>query len=220
MRYRDRVDAGRRLAPHLARALSTDDSPVEKPLLLGVPRGGVVVAAAIADAMTVDLDVVVARKIGAPNNPELAIGAVGETGEPTLDRGLVSRLGVSEEYLAATVAAERLELQRRVAAYRGNTARPPIAGRIAVIVDDGIATGATLLATIETVRRERPALLGCAVPVGAPGSVDRIAHHVDVMVCPLRPRGFRAVGEWYEAFAQTTDAEVVATLQRSRKTAF
>lgn len=178
------------------------------------------VAAAIADAIPADLDVVVARKIGAPTNPELAIGAVGETGDPTLDRDLIRRLEVSEEYLTATVAVERLELQRRVVVYRGNNPRPSIAGRIAVIVDDGIATGATLLATIETVRKEQPALLGCAVPVGAPGSVDRIADYVDVMVCPLRPRGFRAVGEWYETFLQTTDAEVVATLQRSRETAF
>jgi len=220
MRYRDRADAGRRLAPHMARALSTDESLVERPLLLGVPRGGVVVAAAMADVMPADLDVVIARKIGAPTNPELAIGAVGETGEPTLDRDLISRLGVSEEYLTATVAVERLEMQRRVVVYRGNSPRPSITGRIAVIVDDGIATGATLLATIETVRKEQPALLGCAVPVGAPGSVDRIADHVDVMVCPLQPRGFRAVGEWYETFAQTTDAEVVATLRRSRETAF
>jgi predicted phosphoribosyltransferase len=218
MRYRDRADAGRRLAPHVAPALATDESYVDKPLLLGVPRGGVVVAAAIAGVIPADLDVVIARKIGAPANAELAIGAVGEQGEPILDHDLVNRLGVTEEYVTATVATERLEMRRRIATYRGSNRRPSITGRIAVIVDDGIATGATLLATIETVRKERPALLVCAVPVGAPGSVDQIADHVDVMVCPLQPRAFRAVGEWYQTFTQTTDAEVVAVLQRFRET--
>ncbi len=211
MRYVDRADAGRQLAADVAAALPPADR--RRTLVLGVPRGGVVVASEIATRLALDLDVVLARKIGAPHNPELAIGAVGEDGSPILDRHLMTRLGVSEDYLESTVAAELRELQRRMRRYRGSRPSPLIEGRAVIVVDDGVATGATLRATLETTRRQNPAWLACAIPVGAPDSVARIARDVDAMVCPLQPRSFRAVGEWYESFTQTTDAEVMAALQ-------
>ncbi len=217
MRYVDRADAGRRLAPDVIAAVSGRVPRDAKPVVLGIPRGGVIVAGQIAHALSAECGVALARKIAAPHNSELAIGAIGEDGDPILDHDLMAHLGVSQEYLLATVAAERLELRRRTARYRGETPAPRLAGRFVVIVDDGIATGATLLATLETVRSQKPALLVCAVPVGAPDSVDRIASHVDVVVCPLRPRRFRAVGEWYDTFTQTTDVEVIATLQEDRE---
>ncbi|MDX2343470.1 MAG: phosphoribosyltransferase family protein [Acidimicrobiia bacterium] len=211
MRYVDRADAGRQLAADVAAALPPADR--SRTLVLGVPRGGVVVASEIATRLALELDVVLARKIGAPHNPELAIGAVGEDGSPILDRRLMTRLGVSEDYLESTVAAELRELQRRMRRYRGSRPSPLIEGRAVIVVDDGVATGATLRATLETTRRQNPAWLACAIPVGAPDSVARIARDVDAMVCPLQPRSFRAVGEWYESFTQTTDAEVMAALQ-------
>jgi len=215
MRYVDRADAGRRLAPDIAEVLSRLSSPPRRPLILGVPRGGVIVGGEAARLLSADLGAVLARKIGAPHNPELAIGAVGESGDPILDQDLIRRFRISEEYLRGTVAAEHRELQRRMSSYRGKERGPEIVGRVVVVVDDGIATGATLLATLETVQDQQPGYLVCAVPVGATESVERIAVHVDAMVCPLRPRWFRAVGEWYEDFAQTTDDEVIAMLKRS-----
>jgi putative phosphoribosyl transferase len=217
MRYVDRVEAGRSLATDVADALAPllptgEETP---PLVLGVPRGGVVVAAPVAQLIGAELDVALARKIGAPHNPELAIGAVGEAGDPFLSSEIIRSLGVTDGYIATAVEQARGELVRRAALYRGD--RPParIAGRVVVVVDDGIATGATLRATLQTVRSQSPATLVCAVPVGPPSAVADLTLEVDVMVCPLQPRWFRAVGEWYETFGQTSDREVVATLSRS-----
>ena len=217
MRYVDRADAGRRIAADVAAALPDHHQGGQKPMVLGIPRGGVIVAAQIATALSADLEVVLARKIGAPHNPELAIGAVGESGDPIFDSALVRHLDVTREYLEAAAARELLELQRRLVRYRGDRPRPDLSERVVVVVDDGIATGATLRATLETVRGLGPAWLACAVPVGAGESVRQIAGQVDAMVCPLQPRSFRAVGEWYESFTQTTDAEVIAELEAARK---
>jgi len=216
MRYIDRAEAGRRLADNVADALASlpligDATP---PLVLGIPRGGVIVAAPIASRVDGELDVALARKIGAPGNPELAIGAVGETGDPFLSPEIIRSLDVTEEYLAAATEQARGELLRRAALYRGERPAARIAGRAVVVVDDGIATGATLRATLLTVRSQSPATLVCAVPVGPPSSVADLAREVDAMVCPLQPRWFRAVGEWYEIFGQTSDSEVVDTLRR------
>jgi predicted phosphoribosyltransferase len=217
MRYVDRADAGRRIGPLVGAVL--DGRRVEgiTPLVLGVPRGGVVTAAPVARSLGGQLDLALARKIGAPNNPELAIGAVAESGEPVLDESLINRLGVSTDFIAAATNRARTELQRRASSYRGDRTPPSATGRIVVVVDDGIATGATLYVTLQAIRKQSPDLLLCAVPVGAPDSIARVATVVDEMVCPLRPRWFRAVGEWYETFDQTSDAEVITLLESMRK---
>jgi predicted phosphoribosyltransferase len=209
MRYLDRADAGRRVAPLVSGHL---EDRAGKPLVLGVPRGGVVVGYEIARSIGGDLGIALARKIGAPYNSELAIGAVAEYGEPVLDRDLIDRLDVSEHYLQETIEFEGFELQRRARLYRGDAPPPDVSGRVVVVVDDGIATGATLRAVLEAVHSQSPAYLMCAVPVGAPDSVAMVARRVDAMVCPLTPRWFRAVGEWYDSFAQTSDDEVIETL--------
>ncbi len=182
--------------------------------MLGVPRGGVIVAAPVADRIAGELDVALARKIGAPRNPELAIGAVGELGDPFLATEIIGSLGLTDDYVAAATEQARGELVRRAALYRGDRSPPQIAGRVVIVVDDGIATGATLQATLQAVRSQSPAKLVCAVPVGPPSSVADLTSHVDAMVCPLQPRWFRAVGEWYETFGQTSDSEVIAVLGR------
>ena len=215
MRYVDRIEAGRSLAGYVADALAALPPIVAEapPLVLGVPRGGVIVAAPIADHLRGELDVALARKIGAPHNPELAIGAVGESGDPFLSAEIIRSLGVADDYIAAAIEQAKGELVRRAALYRGDRPAAEIAGRIVIVVDDGIATGATLRATLQTVRSRSPAKLVCAVPVGPPSSVAELTAEVDVMVCPLQPRWFRAVGEWYATFGQTSDSEVIATLE-------
>lgn len=215
MRYKDRADAGKRLAPDVADALG--DMSAEAPVVLGIPRGGVIVGAEVARAISAELDVVLARKIGAPGNPELALGAVGEEGEPVLSHDLIAQLGVTESFLERAIAQARSELARSHARLRRDRTATDIAGRVAVVVDDGIATGATLRATLRTVRERSPRTLVCAVPVGPVQSVATVGAEVDDMVCPLQPRWFRAVGEWYDAFAQTTDEEVVAALEEFRR---
>lgn len=186
------------------------------PLVFGIPRGGIVVAYEIAKGLAGDLEVALARKIGAPHNPELAIGAIGEYGEPVIDRGLVATLGVSVGYLREAIEVESRELQRRGHLYRGDDLAPNVAGRVVIVVDDGIATGATLRSVLAAVVSRQPALLICAVPVGAPDSVAAVARDVDIMVCPCAPPRFRAVGEWYESFVQTSDSEVVEILAAAR----
>ncbi|MCP4309015.1 MAG: phosphoribosyltransferase [bacterium] len=212
MRYVDRTEAGYRIAADVAAVLPQPKGDVQEPIFLGIPRGGVIVAAALAAALSAELEVALARKIGAPHNPELAIGAVGETGDAIFDTALVERLGVAGDYLERATDRERFELQRRLVRYRGDRPPPDIGGRVVAVVDDGIATGATLRATLGSIRAQRPKWLGCVVPVGPADSVRRIADEVDAMVCPLQPKWFWAVGEWYESFSQTTDEEVVTVL--------
>jgi putative phosphoribosyl transferase len=211
MVYADRRDAGRRLAVAVAAALESFDPGTV--LVLGVPRGGVTVAAEVAAALGAPLDVALARKLGAPGNRELAIGAIAEHGAPVVDASLVRRLGVTSEYLEGEIDRQRTELARRAARYRGDRPAPSIAGRVVVVVDDGIATGSTLEAVLVATAAGGPARLVGAVPVGPPGSIARLASRVDTMVCPLQPRHFMAVGEWYADFAQVTDDEVVEILR-------
>ena len=211
-RYRDRVEAGERLAVELRRALGDlgdGDPPV---VVLGVPRGGVVVAAAVARELAVRLDVALARKLPAPGNPELAIGAIGEGGEPWLNRHLIDRMNVTPQWIEAAIRRETVELQRRAQRYRSGATPVDPAGAVAIVVDDGVATGATLAAVLDAVALQHPARLICAVPVGHPDSLRMLAGHDAEVVCPLRPRSLGAVGWWYDRFDQTTDDEVVAAL--------
>ena len=203
--YPDRVQAGRRLAGHLAHHHDAD------PLVLGIPRGGVVLAAEVVDAIGGDLGVVIARKMRAPFSAELAIGAVAPDGVPLLDEPMIARLGLPAESVAAARSSAHEEVRSRQERYPEVESR--IAGRVVIVVDDGVATGSTLRAALGYVRRQGAAFVSCAVPVGPPRTVDLIALEVDEIVCPLQPDRFRAVGEWYDDFRQVTDAEVEAWLR-------
>ncbi len=200
--YDDRAHAGRALAAELERYRGSET------LVLAVPRGGVTVGAEVAEALDAELDVIVARKLGTPYNPELAMGAVAGDGVPFVDRRLAARLGISDDRIAEEATRQAEEVRRREAAYRGDRPEPDVAGRTVVVVDDGVATGATLRVALQAVRRRNPGRLVCAVPVGPADTLDRLADECDEVVCPLRPRHFMAVGEWYGDFRQVGDDEV------------
>ena len=202
--YRDRAEAGARLAAELAGRDLAD------PVVLGLPRGGVPVAAPVAAALGAPLDVLVARKIGAPGQPELGVGAVAEGGDPVWNTDLLDRLGLTPERLAPTVERERLELVRRVFTYRGDRAPVDVRGRTAVLVDDGLATGITARAAVAALRARAAALVVVAVPVAAPG-VDATLD-ADEVIALAMPWHFSSVGTHYGDFRQTTDDEVIRLL--------
>jgi putative phosphoribosyl transferase len=207
MLFADRDEAGRRLAGEIAR-LCPPGSSEQRPLVLALPRGGVPVAAHVAAALDADLGVVVARKIGAPGRPEYGIGAIAEDGPPSFDIDALDALGLTEPDLAETVATERAEVARRIERYRGGRPLPPIAGRTVVLVDDGLATGVTAVATLRWLRLRAPARLLLALPVCAPGARDLVDAEADLVVCLHMPPLFRAVGRWYQDFEQLTDEDV------------
>jgi putative phosphoribosyl transferase len=208
MLFADRSDAGRQLAQALEHLRGRDL------VVLGLPRGGVPVAYEVATALDAPLDVVVIRKLGAPFNSEFAIGAIGE-GVRVVDEAALRQLGVSENQLIEVESREQAELERRILRFRGPTERIDLAGRVAVIVDDGIATGSTALAACRVVRALGASEIVLAVPVAPPDWTDRFGDAADEYVCLQTPRGFFAVGQWYADFAQTTDDEVIALLARS-----
>lgn len=211
MRFRDRTDAGRMLAEEL-RALELDD-----PVVLALPRGGVPVGFEVARALDAPLEVFVVRKIGEPGHREHGIGAVAEGGG-VVARGIVERLGLSAGAFDVLADAERRELERRVALYRGERPLPPVADRDVIVVDDGLATGVTAEAALRSLRASGPRRLVLAVPVAAPDTARRLAQIADAVVSVITPSKFYAVGQWYERFTQTTDAEVLDVLERSRTT--
>jgi predicted phosphoribosyltransferase len=207
--FLDRADAGRRLGAALAAA------PPSDALVLGIPRGGVIVAAEVGAALGAPVDVVVTRKIGAPGNAELAVGAIAP-GVQVWDGDLLARLEVDPAYLRAAVEAEEAEIARRTAAYRGTRPAPEVAGRTVIIVDDGLATGATALAAVRWARAGAADRIVVAAPVAAPATVELLGGEADEVRANETPTSFRAVGEWYRDFRQTTDDEVVAALERAR----
>jgi putative phosphoribosyl transferase len=211
MRFRDREEGGRKLATLLQRYRE------ENPIVLGLPRGGVPVAYEVARSLRAPLDVIVARKIGAPMQPEYALGAIAEGGAVFVDAGAVREAGVSERELAAVAEQEAVELARRVKAYRGDHPLPELRDRTAILVDDGIATGRTARAAIRAVRRHRPRRLVLAAPVVAAETAAELRGEVDDLVYVLAPEDFMAVGLWYERFGQTSDEEVVSLLERARR---
>lgn len=208
MVFTNRRDAGR----HLAAAL--DHLRDQDPVVLAVPRGGVVVGREVAARLGALLDVIVPRKLRAPYNPELAIGAVAEGGAAVLDE---MAHGVSAAYLEQETEAQLAEIARRVRAYRGGRPLPSLAGRTVIVLDDGIATGATLIAALRAVRAMAPSHLVAAVPVAPPESVARMAREADEVVCLSAPEFFQAVGQFYEDFTQVEDDEVVALLAEGRQ---
>ncbi|MFE5405495.1 phosphoribosyltransferase [Streptomyces sp. NPDC056580] len=213
MRFRDRAEAGRALARPLGDLRDRGELP--DPVVLALPRGGIAVAVPVARALGAPLDVLVVRKIGAPHHEEFAVGALAAGDPPLFDAATLGRLGLSEERLAPVVERERRELARRERRYRGDRPPPELRGRTVIVVDDGLATGATARAALRHVRRREPARLVLAVPVGAPDSLDSLAAEADTIVCPHRPAAFWAVGQFYDDFGQLTDADVLDALHVS-----
>jgi putative phosphoribosyl transferase len=207
--YRDRTDAGARLAARLQRYAGQDV------LVLGIPRGGVPVAAEVARGLDAELDVVVARKLGAPISPELAIGAVTANGGRFLNDGLIRDLGVPASYLERVTAEQRADAQQREARFRGDHPAPRVRDRVVLVVDDGLATGATMRAAVRSVRQQQPAWLVVAVPVGSPEACAALRAEADELVCLHAPAAFWAVGFYYDHFAPTEDAEVQRLLQEA-----
>jgi predicted phosphoribosyltransferase len=208
----DREDAGRRLAGLLGSYRGTDA------LILAVPRGGVVVGYQVAKALDLPLDVVVPRKLGAPGEPELAIGAVAPWGddEGIVDEATLHYLGVSEEYIRRETQAQLAEIGRRLREYRGTTEPPDVQDKTVILLDDGIATGYTIEAAVRTLRRLGPSKIVLAVPVAAIEAAERLSELVDEFHVLATPSPFLAVGQWYVRFDQTTDEEVIALLGKRR----
>lgn len=204
--FRDRVDAGRRLAAEVT-GLALD-----LPVVLGLPRGGVPVAAAVAQRLGAPLDVVVVRKIGAPRNAELGLGAVGEGDVEVLSATMLRRLGLDRDGLVGTIDRERARLAEQVLRFRGGRDPVEVRGGTAIVVDDGLATGSTASAAVVVLRRRGAARVVVAVPVGARAAVDRLRDEADEVVCLHAPPGFRSVGAAYRDFTQVSDEEVVRLL--------
>ncbi|MET9375290.1 phosphoribosyltransferase [Streptomyces sp. NPDC003035] len=212
MRFYDHRQAGEELALRLLERAG--DGDLTDAVVLALPRGGVPVAAEVARALKAPLDVLVARKIGAPGSPEVGIGAIAGEDPPVFDTRALRMLGLTEEDLAADVARERTELHRREALYRDGRPALDVEGRTVILVDDGLATGVTARAALRLLRSRRPARLVLAVPVCAPEAAREIGREADDLVCLHGPSSFRSVGEWYEEFAQVSDNEVISTLRR------
>jgi putative phosphoribosyl transferase len=204
----DRQEAGTRLAERLSGYAAA------APIVIGLPRGGVPVAAVVASALGAPLDIIVVRKLGCPWQPELGFGAVAEGGIRVMNDALVHDLDLTPEELAAVTAREEAELERRVRTYRGG--RPPIAvdGRVVILVDDGLATGYTARAAVEALRRRRAAKVILAVPVASEAGASELRRHADDVVAVATPSWFLAIGEFYEDFSQTSDEDVIALLEQ------
>jgi putative phosphoribosyl transferase len=208
--FADRSDAGRQLA---ARLLPLAD---ERPLVVGVPRGGVPVAEEVAVLLGASLEVLVVRKLGAPHNPEYGIGAIAEGGTRVFDPEALALLEIDGGELTDIVERESAELRRRVKAYRGDREATSPRGRTVIVVDDGVATGVTDTAALRQVRRDRPRSLILAIPVCPPDSLARLQGEADEIVCLAAPPRLQGVGQWYADFGQVSDGAVIAALARAR----
>ncbi|MFC7985964.1 phosphoribosyltransferase [Streptomyces sp. NPDC057336] len=214
MRFHNRREAGRQLGLRLMERAS--EREFIRPVVLALPRGGVPVAAEVAQALGAPLDVLVARKIGLPGRPETGIGAVVGDDPPLFDQRALEMLGLTEDRLAPDVARERDELRRRTLLYRGHRSAPDVRDRTVIVVDDGLATGATARAALRHLRPLRPGRLILTVPVGAPETAAEMRSEADDVVCLRQPPDFRAVGLWYDDFDQVDDEEVVEALDARR----
>lgn len=207
MLFKDRRDAGKQLAAKLEKFKAQKDV-----LVLGLARGGMVTASEVAVGLHVPLNVVVVRKIGAPGNEELALGAIAEHGEGVFNEHLIGVLGVSSDYIKKEVERQKALLKNRLELYRGKTPAPDLKGKTVILVDDGIATGASMLVAIKSMREAKVKKIVLAVPVAAPDSLRKIAKEVDEAVCLYSPVFFEAVGAFYRQFDQTSDEEVIQLL--------
>lgn len=209
--FQDRHEAGKQLAASLQGYQGKENL-----LVLALPRGGVTVGFEVARKLGCPLDVLIVRKIGCPGNPELAAGAVSETGTRVLNDDVISMHGISPEYLDGETARQRQEIARRLAAYRDGQTIGSLAGKTVLLVDDGVATGATMKAAVATLKQEGLAKLVVAVPVAPPETAREIEPTVDAWVCLDTPARFAAVGQFYRDFTQVEDAEVVALLKKAK----
>jgi predicted phosphoribosyltransferase len=209
--FRDRRDAGRRLADKLAAHVNRPDV-----IVLALPRGGVPVAYEVARRLVAPMDVFVVRKLGVPGYEELAMGAVATGGVRVLNDQLVEHLGIPDQMIDAVASRERQELARRERLYRGSRSPPDVRGRTVILVDDGLATGATMFAAIEALRNQNPARIVVAVPTASPDTCEEMKQKADEVICAITPEPFHAVGRWYRDFSQTTDEEVAALLAQPR----
>ncbi len=217
MRFADRVDAGRRLAQVVLPLFTpVPGAPAAQAVVLGLPRGGVPVAAQVAAALGAELDVIVVRKLGVPRQPELAMGAVGEDGVCVLEPATISAARVSPDQLAQAQEREREQVERRVRLFRGDRPGARVEDRTVVVVDDGIATGATMRAACRIVAARGARWVIAAVPVAAGSAQARLAGEAGQTVCLQTPSPFIGVGRWYHDFSPTSDAEVIALLDQAR----
>lgn len=210
-RFRDRREAGRRLAAELSGYDGRENT-----LVLGLPRGGVPVAFEVAGGLHLPLDVFVVRKLGVPGHEELAMGAVASGGVRVTNDDVVSLLGIANEEFEAICGREALEVDRREIAYRNHRPRLVVEGKTILLVDDGVATGSTMLAAVDALRKQRAARIVVAVPAMAPSSLPIFKRKADEVVAVITPDNFMAVGQWYEDFSQTSDEEVQGLLEKAR----
>lgn len=208
--FRDRVQAGQLLAGELMEYADRDDV-----IVLGLPRGGVPVACAVAEKLHAPVDVLIVRKLGMPGWEELAMGAIASGGVRVINQEMLRRAGISQAAIEAIVAKELKELHRRELAYRGHPGVPEIQDRIVILIDDGIATGSTIKSAVQALRQQEPARIIIAVPTAAPDACAMLEPMVDELIVLLQPDEFRAVGQWYEDFSQTTDVEVTQWLAKA-----
>lgn len=208
MIFKDRRHAGRLLAVEIAKLGLTDV------IVLAIPRGGVPVADEVAKALGAPLDLIIARKIGAPGYSEYAIGAVSQDGEPVLDLSAIEALRVTREYVKEEASLKTAEVQERMKTYRGDRPYPKVEGKTVVVVDDGIATGSTVKAAIRSLRRRHPRFVILAIPVAPPETVKELAAEADRTICMSTPQAFGAVGEFYEDFGQLEDSDVIDILRK------
>ncbi len=210
--FRNRSEAGRLLAELLDRYRGRPDVVV-----LGLPRGGVPVAAEVAAGLGAPLDVFVVRKLGVPGHDELAMGAIATGGVRVLNPTVIEGLGIDEDIIERVAAREAEELERRDRAYRGDRPPPNVEGKVVIVVDDGLATGSTMRAAVAALRSQRPSRIVVAVPVGSPATCHELRAEADEVVCARMPMFFQAVGQWYDDFSPTTDAEIDQLLAAARK---
>ncbi|WP_133128665.1 phosphoribosyltransferase [Legionella nagasakiensis] len=210
-KYRNRQEAGKVLASHL---ISYQKNP--NAIALALPRGGVPVAYEVAAALSVPLDVFLVRKLGVPGHTELAMGAIATGGTVVFNESILQTLQISKESIQQVIESEKKELLRRESIYRGNKTLPSLQKKIIILIDDGIATGATTRAAIKALHKKHPEKIILAVPVAALSTYKEIAKEVDEFICPLKPVNFQAVGLWFEDFSQTSDDEVTHLLAKAQ----
>jgi len=209
--FKDRADAGKRLAKELSKYSNRPDV-----LVLALPRGGVPVAFEVARELNVKMDVFIVRKLGVPGNEELAMGAIASEDVRVLNEDIIRSYQIPDRIIATVAANELRELERREHRYRGNRPRPDMKGMTVILIDDGLATGATMHAAVEALKTKRPAKLIVAVPTASPDTCKFFKGIVDEMICATTPEPFYAVGAWYKDFSQTTDEEVCKLLEKAQ----